>query len=50
MYDLPINNPDKKATLLGTTMIGQSGELGMPAIYARTDRVLDWIEQMTTTY
>ena len=50
MYDLDITNPDKKATLLGLTSMGTSGELGMPAIYARVDRILDWIVQMNTTY
>ena len=49
-YDLPLKNPEKKATLFGLTSTGECGYPTLPGIYARIDRVLNWIEQMNTTY
>ena len=61
MYDKPISNNDKMATLLAITSFGLSGITDevisnycglptVPGVYVRVDTVLDWIQRINTTY
>ena len=46
MYGLPNDNLDTKVTLIGLTSYGICGSKELPGVYARVDRVIEWIEQM----